>query len=180
MIMGINHSFRHWCILTHCMLLLSLCKTLNIFRTSSFSFKIKAIMVRSPMYICSKSYYIRFHMDIMSSTYLWPSLSASLYLHDKSVKLLYLCMCHQLSCVSVWSLTFTEKSDQDEINHVISMISITAILVKPLHMIWCYIASFVMSQTVWLFLHLQKICISHHDGITSRLVLEEGPVITGS
>ena len=44
-------------------------------------------------------------------------------------------------------------------------------------MIWCYIASFVMRQTVRLFLQLQKICISHHDGVTSRLVLEEGPGI---
>ena len=34
-----------------------------------------------------------------------------------------------------------------------------------------------MRQTVRLFLQLQKICISHHDGVTSRLVLEEGPGI---
>ena len=76
----------------------------------------------------------------------------------KSVKVL--CVSLLVSAIIyVWSFTFTEKSDCDncdKANHVFSMISITIILVKLLQIIWCYVTSFAMCQSVWLFIFIFK------------------------
>ena len=65
-------------------------------------------------------------------------------------------------------------------------ISITAVLVKLLQMIWCYVSNFAMCQSVWLFIRIFKIytfyimVLSH---IRQRLISEVGigvPVILGS
>ena len=73
-------------------------------------------------------------------------------------------MCKQFFCLSVWSFTFTEKSDCDKVNHVVSMISITTILVKLLQIIWCYVTA--MCQSVWLFL-----CIFRRYAFLNIMVL---------
>ena len=41
-----------------------------------------------------------------------------------------LCLCQDLFCLSVSSLTFTEKSDCEKVNHVVSMISSATTFVK--------------------------------------------------
>lgn len=52
-------------------------------------------------------------------------------------------------CVSVsvtWSICLIIHLD---VNHVVSMTGITTILVKLLQLMWCYVTSFAMGQSIF-------------------------------
>ena len=120
-------------------------KSHSTFQPETQRFKIKAKKDHCLMCICNKSY-IRFRMSICLLLLLWPSLCATLYLSVKSLKyFVRLCLC---SSYFVFFFTFTEKCHCDKVNHLVSMVSITAILVRLLQMIWCYVTRFAMNVSV--------------------------------
>ena len=121
---------------------------------------------------------------------LWPSLCATSYIPVKSVKVLRVCLPVSAVVLSIclplldW-FTFTDKCDCDKINYLDSMISITTILVKLLQMIWCHLTSFVVCQSVCLFVCIFERYAFHIIMILCpvRLILEERPgvpVLTGN
>ena len=84
------------------------------------------------------------------------------YLHVKSVKVLCLSACASFlsTCLPLYNLTSTEKSDCGKINLLLSVIRIITVLVKLLQMILGYVTSFVgVSLSLSLCPYLQKICI---------------------
>ena len=75
------------------------------------------------------------------------------YEASEGIVTLYLCQFFYLSAshCTVRPLTFTVKSDSDKINLMLSAISIITILVKVLQVIWGSATSFVVCQSVCLF-----------------------------
>ena len=136
--------------------------------------------------ICQGLLYVFLYVH-MSFTVVFDRLSVPLgmSLWSQLSYCVWLCLCQQFFCLSVWSFTFTGKCDCDRVNHVVFMISLTTILVKLLQMIWCYVTSFVICQSVWRFLHIFKRCAIHIIMVLCciHLILEERcgvPVIMGS
>ena len=118
------------------------------------------------MCICNKSY-IRFRM-YMSSTFAL-TLFVCHFVPLCEVIEVFCASLPLLAVISSFFFTFTEKCHCDKVNHLVSIVSITAILVRLLQMIWCYVTRFAMCQSCLTFsLYLQKICISHHNGIMSH------------
>ena len=120
-------------------------------------------MVQSSIYICSEPYYIRFCMYMMPSTFVYGSLCMPIcismwsqwrYCVSLNVAAVILSICLPLL---VWPSNFQEKSDRGNINHVVFM-SITIILPKLLLIIWCYVISLALCQSVWIFF-----CILSND-----------------
>lgn len=108
-------------------------------------------------------------------------LSTTLFLCElpmKSIKILRVSL-HLLALLFIclrllaWPFTFTEKSNCDNLNLVVSLssiISIITIIVKLLEVIWVTLLVFwCVSVSACLFLHIWKVCISHHNGVVSLM-----------
>ena len=80
---------------------------------------------------------------------------------EVSQGIMCLYLCQKLFCLSVclldWLLTFIEKCDCDKVNHVVSMISITTILVKLMQMIGCYVNELVVCLSFCLYLQKKSL-----------------------
>ena len=120
------------------------------------------------MYISIKSYFMHIHVyfyQLRLFTFVYGSICVPLicaYPHVKSVKVLCLsaCVSSLSTCLPLYNLTSTEKSDCGKINLLLSAISIITVLVKLLQMILGYVTSFVgVSLSLSFCPYLQKICI---------------------
>ena len=123
--------------------------------------------------LCSKSYYIRFR-KYMSFPFVYDPLCVPL-----RVPLL----CHLSLCLSavIFTICLIIRVHLEILlwqgKSCRFYISITAVLVKLLQMIWCYVTNFAMCQSVWLFIRIFKrytfyiMVLSH---IRQRLILEVG------
>lgn len=108
------------------------------------------------MYIYSKSYYYTFSCEL----YLLL-LSMNLFVCHflppcegrECIVSLHLCQFFYPSACfcAAWLFTITEKSVCDNIDPLLSVISVMGILVKPSQIICIYVTSFVMCQSVCLF-----------------------------
>ena len=115
------------------------------------------------MYISIKSYFMYIHMYLYYlclCTFVYGSICVPLicaYLHVKSIKVLCLSTCASSlsTCLPLYNLIFTEKSDYTKINLLFSVISIITVLVKLLQMILRYVTSFV-SVSLSIFVRIFK------------------------
>ena len=90
--------------------------------------------IYSKSYICFCMYICLLHLSIM--------LFVGNFLHFCEVS-------EGMVCVSVsviWSICLIIHLD---VNHVVSMTGITTILVKLLQLMWCYVTSFAMGQSIF-------------------------------
>ena len=122
-----------------------------VLNTGTLDWESSALTTR-PLLLCSKSCFMSCNkLGILFC--LWTYSCTTSYLPVMSLKVFCVSlpvpiffMPRSASVILIWSFTFSDKSDCDKINVVLSVIIIIAILIKLLQILWGYITSFMVAS----------------------------------